>query len=143
MKNQDTTREKVLKAILRHERDSSIFPVLRHWLSDTQGKSIDKLLIPDDPFDLDNTTWHAVIEKQAIFEALLEHGQTHFSQASDTPFVTGPVAKRIGPFKFNEHSRAILNGTFDIDSISDDIVLRDVVKAMAHSNPASPVTSDS
>jgi len=36
-----------------------------------------------------------------------------------------------------------LNGTFDIDSITDDIVLRDVVKAMAHSNPDSPVTSDS
>jgi hypothetical protein len=57
--------------------------------------------------------------------------------------VSGPVTNLIGPFEFNGHSEALLNGTFNIDAITDNIVLCDVVKAMAHSNPNSPITSES
>lgn len=70
-------------------------------------------------------------------------GQSHFSQASNTPFASGPIKNLIGPFEFNEHSEVILNGTFDIDAITNDILLQDIVKAMAHSNPNSPITSES
>jgi hypothetical protein len=31
-------------------------------------------------------------------------GEEHFSQASHTPFASGPVADILGPFEFNEVS---------------------------------------
>jgi hypothetical protein len=74
---------------------------------------------------------------------LLQNGREHFSQASDTPFVSGPVAELISPFKFNDISKQILQGNFDIDSITNDIQLRAIVKAMAHSDPMNPIESDS
>jgi hypothetical protein len=40
-------------------------------------------------------------------------------------------------------SEQILAGTFDIDSITDDVDVRDIVKAMSHHDPANPLTSDS
>jgi hypothetical protein len=55
-----------------------------------------------------NTSWTAIVEKQAIFEALLQNGQEHFSQATETFFVSGPIFKYIGPFEFNECSQQIL-----------------------------------
>jgi hypothetical protein len=139
---QNTTEAKALEAILRRERDAGIFPLLRHWLKG-KNSAVDELWTPDNPFDLDNTAWSSIVEKEAIFEALINNGKEHFSQAMPTPFASGPVASLIGPFDFNDHSREILNGTFDIDSITDDIELRDVVKAMAHSDLSNPISSDS
>jgi hypothetical protein len=93
--------------------------------------------------DIENTTWTAVVEQQAIFEALLANGEQHFSQASHTPFASGPVADLLGPFEFNEYSQQILCGEFNINLISDDIQLRSIIKAMSHSDPNNPITSDS
>jgi hypothetical protein len=43
----------------------------------------------------------------------------------------------------NYGPQQILRGEFDIDSISDDIQLRVIVKAMAHSDPTNPLESGS
>jgi hypothetical protein len=58
--------------------------------------------------NIENTSWTAVVEWQAIFEALIKNGEAHFSQASHTPFASGPVADLLGPFEFNEYSQQIL-----------------------------------
>ena len=130
---QNTTKANIIKAILKCKCESSIFPLLRQWIS---GKSsaIDELWTPDNLFNLDNTSWSAIIQKEAIFKALIRNGVQHFSQAMPTPFASGPVVNLIGPFKFNEYSQQILKGEFDIDSITNDIELHDIVKAMAHSD---------
>jgi len=96
---------------------------------------------PADCQDSENTTWTVIVEAQAIGEALISQGREHFSQASDTPFASGPVADLIGPL-FNKFSEQILNGTFDIDSITDSIKLRDIIKAMAHPDPYNPISSN-
>jgi hypothetical protein len=49
----------------------------------------------------------------------------------------GPIAKFLGPHKWNKVSEQIL------DSITNDIDIRDIVKAMSHHDPANPLTSDS
>jgi hypothetical protein len=64
--------------------------------------------MPDDPLDLENTMWTALVECQAIFEALIKNGKKHFSQASKTPFASGPIAEHLGPYEFNEYSQQIL-----------------------------------
>jgi hypothetical protein len=40
-------------------------------------------------------------------------------------------------------SQQILRGEFDIDSISNDIQLHSIIKAMSHSDPANPIEADS
>ena len=59
-----------------------------------------------------------------------------------TPFASGPIVNLIEPLKFNKYSQQILKGEFDIDSITNDIELRDIVKAMAHLDPTNPIESD-
>jgi hypothetical protein len=50
----------------------------------------------------------AFVECQAIFEALIKNGKEHFSQASNTPFASGPITEHLGPYEFNEYSQQIL-----------------------------------
>ena len=105
------------------------------------GKTYDplkKLLIPDDPTNLDNTMWTGILEAEAIWEALLEQGRMHFSQAEDTPFASGPIADKIGPFEFNKYSKQILQGTVNIESLTNSVEVIDIVKAMSYINPANP-----
>jgi hypothetical protein len=140
---QNTTTANALKAILKREQDTSIFPLLRSSIKGPMNGSLNKLWTPTDPLDLQNTSWMAIVEKQAIFEALLQNGRKHFSQATDTPFISGPISKHIGPFKFNEYSKQILQGKIDIQSISDDIQLHAIISAMAHPDPTNPIETGS
>lgn len=132
------TKATALKQLLRKERLSQIYRKLGYHISGKYYDPLKKLLIPDDPTDIENTSWTALLEAEAIWEALLHQGKEHFSQASDTPFATGPIADLIGPFEQNEHSQHILHGTFDIDSLTDDIEVRAIVRAMMYQNPNCP-----
>jgi hypothetical protein len=142
-KEQNTSVANELKAILKRECDSGIFPLLWHWINGAQTRLINELWTPDNPMILEITTWTAIVERQAIFEALIKNGEEHFSQASHTPFASGPVAHILGSFEFNKVSQKILRGEFDIDSITDDIQLCSIIKAMSHSNPTNPIKADS
>jgi hypothetical protein len=79
------------------------------------SSTLDKVWTPENAADLENTTWKAHIHAAAIWKALLSHGREHFSQASNTPFATGTIAIILGPLEWNEASKQILNGTFNID----------------------------
>jgi hypothetical protein len=61
-KEQNTTVANALKAILKRERESGIYPLLRHWINGPQTGSVDELWMPDHPMDIKNTTWTAVVE---------------------------------------------------------------------------------
>ena len=132
------TKAEALSQLQRREHLRQLFLKLGYHYKAIQTSSLDRVLTPDDPTDLDNTTWTAVLESQAIYEALLQHGKEHFSQASDTPFASGPISTKIGPFEFNESSEQILQGTFDIDSLTDCVYMRDIIKSMRHDDPCNP-----
>jgi hypothetical protein len=134
----NTTKANVIKAILRREREAGIFSRLRFHISGKSFNQLDELLTPDDPNDVNNCTWTAVVNRQAMWEVLLHQGREHFSQARDTPFATGPIANLIGPFDDNEYSEKILEGNFDIDSLVDSLETRDLVKAMAYRDTPAP-----
>jgi hypothetical protein len=74
-----------LKAILKWECDASIFPLLRRWIIGPQNGSLDELWTPDDPLDLENTTWTAIVARQAIFEAIIKNGKEHLRLAASKP----------------------------------------------------------
>jgi hypothetical protein len=107
-------------------------------MKDSEHVKLDRILTPDDPTDLHNTTWSAVIETQALFEVLTTAGQAHFGQAANTPFVTGPIAAKLGPFADNKYCDAILNGTFDFTDIEVITEVKDIVHGMRYPDPSQP-----
>ena len=127
-----------LRQLLTAERSSSIFKRLGIWFQSTEYTTLDRMLVPDNPDDLPNTTWSTVIESQALFEVLTKDCQEHFYQAAETPFVTGPVADKIGPFADNEYCEAVLNGTFDFTDIAEITEVKDLISGMQYPDPANP-----
>jgi hypothetical protein len=142
-KEQNASVANALKVFLKQERDLGNFLLIRHWINGAQTRSINELWTPDNPINIENTTWTAIVEHQAIFEALIKNREEHFSQASHTPFASGPVANVLGPFKFNKVSQQILRGKFHINSITNDIQLCSIIKAMSHSDLTNPIKADS
>jgi hypothetical protein len=107
-------------------------------MKDSNHVKLDRILTPNDPTDLLNTTWSAIIETQALFEVLTTAGQEHFGQAASTPFVTGPIASKFGPFADNEYCAAILNGTFDLTGIDEITEVHDIIHGMRYPDPSNP-----
>jgi hypothetical protein len=107
-------------------------------MKDAEHVKLDRILTPDDPSDLHNTTWTAIIETQALYEVLTMAGQLHFGQAANTPFVTGPIADKLGPFADNEYCDAILQGTFDFSGIEAITEVKDIVNGMRYPDPLTP-----
>jgi hypothetical protein len=166
---QNMTKEAILKQMLKREPEADILPLLSIHVGGKTRNQLDKVWTPvsNGPQDIDNTTWKSHVEVEAIWEALITHGKEHFSQASDTPFASGPIAEHLGPHEWNEVSpsdtpfasgpiaehlgphewkevsQQILEGTFDIDSITDDLDVQDVIKAMSHHDPTNPTNSNS
>lgn len=137
-KERNAGKATALKQLLRKERLSQIYQKLGCHISDKCYDPLKKLLIPDDPTNPDNTTWAALLEAEAIWEALLHQGKEHFSQASDTPFATGPVTGLIGPFERNEHSQETPQGAFHIESLTDSVEVRAITRVMMCQSPPRP-----
>jgi hypothetical protein len=132
------TKAAALRQLVAAERSSSIFKRLGIWFKGTEFTTLDRMLVPDSPHDLLNTTWTSVIEAQALFEVLTSDCEKHFQQAASTPFVTGPIADRIGPFDDNDYCDAVLNGTFDFDGLADVTEINDFIKGMRYPDPNHP-----
>jgi hypothetical protein len=129
---QDMTKVNALQQLLR------IFKQLGIWFKGKEYTMLDHMLVPDDPTNMENTTWSTVIEAQALFKVLTEDCVEHFYQAADTPFVNGRIAKKIGPFADNEYCEAILNGTFDFTNNAEITEVADLIKGMRYPNPFNP-----
>jgi hypothetical protein len=133
-----------LRQLIRAERQSSIFKRLGIWIKGKTHVHLDRILAPDDPNDMENTTWTTIVEAQALYEVLTAAGQAHFHQAANTPFVSGPIAAKIGPFADNDYCEAILNGTFDITDIAESTEVKDLLHGMRYpdtSNPTEPINT--
>ena len=58
--------------------------------------------------------------------------------------MAGPIADLLGrPLGFNEQAKVILEGTFDVDSITSSLEACDIMKVMAHHDPSNPLSSES
>jgi hypothetical protein len=132
------TKAAALRQLISAERSSSIFKRLGIWFKGKEYTSMDRMLVPDDPEDLQNTTWSSVIEAQALFEVLTKNCQKHFQQAEATPFVTGPIAEKIGPFDDNEYCDAVLEGRFDFEELAECTEVQDFVRGLQYPDTASP-----
>ena len=99
---------------------------------------MDRIMVPDDPENLGATSWKTVIEAQALFEVLSKDCQAHFNQAAETPFVSGPISEKIGPFDQNQYCDEVLNGTFDFEEFSDTMEVKELIEGMRFPVPSDP-----
>jgi hypothetical protein len=134
----EITKAAAIRQLIAAERSSSIFKRLGIWFKGKEFTTLDRMLVPDDPDDLTNTTWSSIIEAQALFEVLTKDCQEHFQQAASTPFVTGPIANRISPFEDNEYCDAVLAGTFNFDDIAEITEVQDLVQGMRYPDTERP-----
>jgi hypothetical protein len=128
------TKAAALHQLLCAERQCAIFRCLGVWIKGKEHVTLDHILLPDEP-DNPDTTWSSVIESQALYEVLLASGQKHFKQAANTPFATGPVADKLGPFVHNDYCDAILQGTVNIEALADLTEVQDLVRGMRYPDP--------
>jgi hypothetical protein len=122
------TKAAALHQLLQAEQQYAIFRHLGVWL--LKGKEhviLDHILLPDEPDNLATTTWTSVIEALALYEVLLASSQKHFNQDADTPFATGLVADKLGPFADNDYCDAILQGTVDIEAQANLTKVQDLI----------------
>jgi hypothetical protein len=134
-------KAQAIRQLLQAERQALTFRKLGKWLKGREHIQLDRVLTPDTPTDLLNTTWTAVVEAQALYEVLTHDGQTHFHQAADTPFVTGPIADKLGPFADNHYCEAILQGTFDLSNLEATTEVKDIIRGMQYPYPSNPTPS--
>ena len=127
---QNIQKAAAVQQLLRAEHQMITFRKLGTWLKETEYNQLTRVLIPDNPTNLTNTTWKTVVEAQELYDILMKEGQTHYRQAADTPLVSGPFAKKIGPFDDNEYCDEILNGTFDMSRINAMPEVHDIIMGM-------------
>ena len=60
------TKAVALRQLIAAERSSSIFKRLGIWLKGKEYVTMDRILVPDDPENLTDTTWSSIIEAQAV-----------------------------------------------------------------------------
>jgi hypothetical protein len=63
------------------------------------------------------------------------------AKRAETPFVSGPISDKIGPFADNEYCDAVLNGTFDFEDIAEMTEVHDLIAGMRYPHPSHPTTS--
>jgi hypothetical protein len=134
------TKAAAVSQLLRTERQCAIFRRLRTWIKGAEHITLDRILVPDDPNSPNDTTWISIVEAQALYEALLTDGQRHFNQAAPTPFVSGPISAKFGPFDDNEYCDEILNGNFDLELMAENLEVSDLIRGMRYPDPRSPTT---
>jgi hypothetical protein len=92
-------------------------------------------------FNPKDFTERLIIEAQALFEVLTKDSQENFHQAAETPFVSGPIASKIGPFADNDYCDAVLNGTFEFEDLAERTEVQDLIEGMRFPDPARPTPS--
>ena len=66
-----------------------------------------------------------------LFSAITTQNILHFSQAMDTPGVSGHLGQIIPPFTRNVHSDSILQGTYNLSDINPMPEIRQFLESMA------------
>ena len=74
--------------------------------------------------------WRSVTAPAELFKTLLARNVTHFSQAKDTPFVTGPLGQKLHPFEQNQFSESILQGTVNLTGLSLNTAIHACIQEM-------------
>ena len=110
------------------------------WLKGQEYAQLTRVLVPDDPTSITQTTWTLIVDAHALYQTLTSKGQIHYCQAAETPLVKGPFAKKVGPFDDNKYCDAILYGNFDTTNLANIHEVSNIVLGMQYLDPAHPTS---
>ena len=132
------TKAQAIRQILQAEQQAVTFQKLGRWLKANEYHQLTRILKPDNPQDLNTTTWTSIADAAELHDILTKEGQMHYQQAASSPLVSGPIGAKIGPFDDNSHGDDILHGTFDLSDINDMQEVKDIIYGMQYPNPNNP-----
>jgi hypothetical protein len=95
-----------------------MWPKLQKYAKGETWSGLDQIEVPIHDSDVEISGWHSVTSPAELFATLLSRNIQYFSQAKDTPFVTGLVGQQLHPFEQNRFSEAILHGNADLTNLS-------------------------
>ena len=75
---QEISKAAAVQQILRAECQATTFRKLGYWLKGNEYTQLTWVLVPDNPNDLDSTTWKPILDAQELFEVLTKEGQLHY-----------------------------------------------------------------
>jgi hypothetical protein len=97
-----------------HEK---LCPKLRKYAKGEIRSGLDRVEVPTRDSDGEIIGWRFVTAPAELFKTLLAQNVAHFSQAKDTPLVTGPLGQKLHPFEQNQFSESILQGTINLTGL--------------------------
>ena len=119
-------KEAVIKRIKAAEESSEDFQCLRVLMGKTKSGSIQRLLIPTDI----EGEYESIFDPERITQLLIERNRKHFGQAQGTPLTCEPITELMGWDATGEAADAILDGTFDIDSIDTTEAMKAILRGV-------------
>ena len=117
-RNEEKKKVAKLKAIQQAEYMKKLWPKLWKYAKGEIRSGLDRVEIPTRDSDGEITGWRSVTSPTELFEKLLAQNISHFSQAKDTPFITGSLGQLLHPFEQNQFSESILHGTVDLSNLT-------------------------
>jgi hypothetical protein len=127
----NTSAEVALNNILKAEAASATFRKLKRHIKGEQCTTLQRVGIPI--LDINSQSTGAstsITNPLELFSAITTQNILHFSQAMDTPGVSGHLGQIIPSFTRNVHSNSILQGTYDLSNIDPMPEIRLFLEAM-------------
>ena len=126
-----TSVEVALNNILKAEAASATFCKLKCHAKGEQRTTLLRVEIPIlDTNSQPTGASTSITNPSELFSAITTQNILHFSQAMDTPGVSGHLGQIIPPCTRNVHSDSILQGTYDLSNIDPMPEIRQFLEAM-------------
>jgi hypothetical protein len=126
------SHETRIKAILKAEYLQKLWPKLRRYARGQIKSSLLRLEIPIRDKEGEIVDWRSIYTQDEICSELIKQNIAHFSQAKETPFVSGPFSSHLHPFEQNDFSESILKGSVHLDSFNVNDAINACIKEMAY-----------
>ena len=128
----NVTAKMTLNNILKAEAASATFCKLKRYAKGEHCTALQRVEVPN----LDSNSQPigvntSVTNPSDLYTAITNQHILHFSQAMDTPEVSGHLGHIVPPFTRNVHSTSILQGTFDASDIDPMPEVQYFLQAMA------------
>jgi hypothetical protein len=117
-----TNIAQIIQKIKHSEKQKRATSHIRSIMKPEQSGGISHILTDNIDGSLTST-----FDEETIHKLIIQRNINHFSQAESTPLTVAPLKTILGPYATSDASSAILDGTYDIDSINTTQAMKDIL----------------
>ena len=107
-----------------------LWPKFQKYAEREVRTGLDQVEVPIRDSDGEISGWRSVTSPTELFNTLIAQNTKHFSQAKDTPFVTGDLEQYLHPFEQNQFSESILQCTVNLAHLPLNASVRACINEM-------------